>query len=97
MRAEIMHPGQVGRPGAVGRFQPAQIAQRSTWNRLPDEPTNFSAMSVIRVHPVNGSTVVTLNPTDPGTVEGGQGEWIGEQGPGWLMPPGGYGQVAKHR
>ena len=95
MRPAIQYPNTV--PGHVGRFRTEQIAQRSTWNRLPDEPTNFSAMSIIRVHPIGGSTITTLNPTDPGTVDGGQGDTIGEQGPGWLLRPGGYGQVAKHR
>lgn len=95
MRAEIQNPNPT--PGMVGRFTLGQIAQRSTWNRLPDVGTNLSAMHVIRMRPANGSTVVQLNPTDPGTVDGGDGNDYTENGPGWLMRPGAYGPSGKHR
>lgn len=84
------------KPGSVGRFTEGQIATRSTWNRLPDMPTNFSAMSVIRVHPVGGSTIVQLNPLDPGTTDAGDNTAGTEWGPGWLERPGGYGHIARH-
>lgn len=96
MRDSIQRPSDT-LPGMVGRFRGEQIAHRSTWNRLPDLPTNFSAMSLIRVHPANGSTIVTVNPTDPGTTDAGDGTAPNEWGPGWLERPGGYGYNARHR
>ena len=94
MRDAIQYPNTL--PGAVGRFRPEQIADRSTWNRIPDAQTILSGMVLIAVRPVGGSTVVTLNPTDPGTVDGGDGNDATEWGPGWLERPGGYGYLARH-
>jgi hypothetical protein len=37
MRDSIMSPST--NPGSVGKFRPEQIAQRTTWSRVPDGST----------------------------------------------------------
>lgn len=64
-------PGQesepmIGVPGMVGRFRPEQIAQRSTWGKIPDQDKVFASMHVVHVTPANGSTECRVNPVDPG-------------------------------
>lgn len=83
MRESIMSPSN--HPPAIGRFTPAQIAQRSTWARVPDQQTSVAAMHIIHVRPVHGSTITELNPLDPGTVDDATD--AGEYGPGWLSRP----------
>lgn len=81
-RAEIQgNPVNVA--GKVRRFRPEQIAQRSSWNRLADLPTNFAAFVTVSVRPVGSSTITELNPLDPGTSSTPGTEW----GPGWLERP----------
>jgi hypothetical protein len=90
MRESIMSPST--HPGSVGKFRPEQIAQRTTWRRVPDEQTAIAAMHVIHVVPHNGSTITALNPLDPGTVADGGADADG-MGYGWLHRPHGYGML----
>lgn len=53
-------------PGMVGRLRQEQIAQQSTWTRIPEGQRIFADMHVIHVVPENGSTTTQVNPTDPG-------------------------------
>lgn len=92
MRESIMSPST--NPGSVGKFRPEQIAQRTTWSRVPDEQTALAAMHVIHVVPANGSTIAVMNPLDPGTIVDGGADSDG-QGPGWLRRPHGYGTLFK--
>jgi hypothetical protein len=84
MRESIMSPSN--HPAALGRFTVGQIAQRTTWRRVPDVQSALAAMHVIHVVPQNGSTVTELNPLDPGTVSDGGWDADG-MAPGWLDRP----------
>lgn len=87
MRSEIQTPGTVGRQGAIGRFADAQLPSRMTWAQVPDSEVAIAAMHVVHIVPVNGSTIVQVNPTDPGTE--------GETTPGYLVRPSAYAPVVK--
>lgn len=77
------------------KLQPEQIAQRSTWARVPDQETTLAAMHAIHVVPMGASTVTHLNPLDPATVADIEAE--PEAGPGWLVRPGDEGPVFRVR
>ena len=88
MRRSIMEPGYVGQRGrAVGKLTDAQIAERMTWAQVPDSQVALAAMHVTHVRPVNGSTVVHVNPTDPATE--------GDVSNGYLVRPSSYAPVVK--
>lgn len=88
MREHIMSPSN--HPPALGRFTAGQIAQRSTWARVPDEQTALAAMHVIHIVPAHGSTITELNPLDPGTTDD-NADTAG--GPGWLDRPHARGTI----
>jgi hypothetical protein len=56
----------VGVPGQVGRLRQEQIAQQSTWTRVPDSARLVASMHIVHIVPSNGSTETWVNPTDPG-------------------------------
>lgn len=58
--------GRVGYGGMVGRFRQEQIAQQSTWTRVPQEIRVWADMHVVHIVPENGSTTTIVNPVDPG-------------------------------
>lgn len=60
----------VGMPGQVGRLRPAQIAQQSTWDGVPQPQRTEAAMHTIHVVPAGSSTVTYVNPMDPMTTAG---------------------------
>lgn len=53
-------------PGMIGRLRQEQIAQQSTWTRVPEADRITADMHVIHVIPSNGSTETRVNPLDPG-------------------------------
>ena len=77
--------------GKVEKLRPEQIAQRSTWGRVPDVDMSKAAAHVIRVRPEHNSTVTEMFELDPGI----SGETVGE-GRGWSAVPAGSGSVAIH-
>lgn len=87
MRESIMEPGFVGQQGAVGKLTGDQVNDRLTWAQIPDSQVATAAMHVIAVRPANGSTITSVNPTDPCTE--------GETTPGYLVRPSAYGPVVK--
>lgn len=78
---------------AARKLLPEQIAQRSTWTRVPDQETTLAAMHAIHVVPMGATTVTHLNPLDPGTVPDAETEG----GPGWLVRPGDEGRIFRVR
>lgn len=73
------------------KLRPEQIAQRSTWGRVPDMDMKKAAQHVIRVVPKDGYTVTEMFELDPGI----SGQTVGE-GRGWQFAPAGYGQIMIH-
>lgn len=82
---------QVGRPGRVQKLRPDQIANQSTWGRVPETDMIKAASHMIRVVPVGSTTITHMFELDPGISE----ETVGE-GRGWSDPPRSYGNVAVH-
>jgi hypothetical protein len=83
----------VGRHG-LGRAQKltdGQIADRSTWGRVPETDMIKAASHSIRSVPAGSTTITLFNELDPGI----SGETVGE-GRGWSEPPRGYGPVQAH-
>lgn len=76
------------------KLRPEQIADRSTWARVPDAQVAMAAAHVIHVIPLGASTVTVLNPLDPGTVADVA---TGEDRPGWLARPGAEGSTYRAR
>lgn len=74
----------------AGKLREDQVAQRSTWSRVPDAQVELAAAHVIHVLPLGASTVTLLNPLDPGTVADPA---TGQDRPGWLMRPGADGSL----
>ena len=56
----------IGYPPSVRRFRPEQIAQQSTWTRVPEGKRVSMSMHIIHVVPANASTLTYVNPVDPG-------------------------------
>lgn len=86
-------PADYNYPPGAGKLRPEQIAQRSTWARVPDRETTLAAMHAIHVAPMGASTVTHLNPLDPGTVA----DTEVDRGPGWLVGPADEGRVFRVR
>lgn len=85
--------GVLGQRG-LGRAQKltdGQIADRSTWGRVPETDMVKAASHSIRSVPAGSTTITVMNDLDPGI----SGETVGE-GRGWSEPPRGYGPVAVH-
>lgn len=78
-------------PNRVQKLRPEQIADRSTWGRVPETDMIKAASHMIRVVPVGSTTITEMFELDPGI----SGETVGE-GRGWSEPPRGYGPVAVH-
>ena len=80
-------------PPAVGRLRPEQIAQMSTWDRVPDAQSELAALHIIHVTPAGGTTVTHLNPLDPATdLVAGDGD---DPYIGWVARPGALGAVTR--
>lgn len=79
----------IGYPPSVGKLRPAQIAQRSTWQAVPDTQAAAAAMHVIHIRPLGASTETIVNPMDPASLEV-DGNNVG---PGYLLRPGAHGTV----
>ncbi|MGH7483981.1 MAG: hypothetical protein ACREMY_00070 [bacterium] len=73
------------------KLRPEQIAQRSTWGRVPDIDMAKATQYVITVRPSNGSTVTEMFELDPGI----SGATVGE-GRGWSVIPSAEAPVAIH-
>ena len=73
------------------KLRPEQIAQRSTWGRVPDVDMSKAAAHIVRVIPSNASTTTEMFELDPGI----SGETVGE-GRGWSVIPTGDAPVAIH-
>lgn len=82
--------GQAGL-GRHRKLRPEQIADRSTWGRVPEADAVKAASHMIRVVPVGSTTITQMFELDPGI----SGATVGE-GRGWFEPPQGYGPVAVH-
>lgn len=91
MRESIMSPSN--RPGSVGRFAPEQIAHRATWRGVPDTRSGTATMSEIRFVPIGFTTIVQLNPLDPGTTEDVHAQTDAIMGVPWLDRPADYGRL----
>jgi hypothetical protein len=64
-------------PPRVGKFTDDQIAQRSTWSRVPDADVATAAMHIIHIAPAGASTVTVVNRMDPATVaDDADGGWL---------------------
>jgi hypothetical protein len=59
----------IGQQPSVNKFRPDQIAQQSTWTRIPEAQRTVASMRIIHIVPSNGSTVTYVNPIDPGDQE----------------------------
>lgn len=75
-------------PAGVCNFRPEQIAHRSTWSRVPDQPRSpLGALNMVTMTGRGASTSTVLNPLDPGTVDDAS---AADGGPGWLERPGAF-------
>lgn len=92
MRPDIMLPGQVGRPGLVGKFTRAQLVDRSAWRSIADDATGLGQIVELNAVPAGASCVTIANPLDPGTIDDLQSQ-RGELAGAWLDRPAGYGRV----
>lgn len=54
------------RPPSYGKLRTEQIAQQSTWDRIPEGDRQVASMHVLHFNTDNGYTEITVNPTDPG-------------------------------
>jgi hypothetical protein len=79
-------------PGFAQKLLPEQIAQRSTWGRVPDQQMTNAAMHVISVVPVKSTTITLVNELDPGLY----GETADDGAGAWFDPPAAYGHNAIH-
>lgn len=84
-------------PAQVGKLRPEQIAQRSTWGRVPDAQSALAAMHVIHVAPAGSTTVTRLNPLDPGTVSRGAPDDRHDAYIGWFERAGDDGRLTTTR
>lgn len=76
-----------GKRRSVCNLTDEQIAQRSTWSRVPDlDGSPLLGMHAINVGMMGRTTVTVVNPLDPGTVDDGNATDGG--GTGWLEPAG---------
>jgi hypothetical protein len=59
----------IGYPPSINKFRPEQIAQQSTWTKVPEEKRVETSVHVIHIVPSNASTITYVNPLDPGDQE----------------------------
>lgn len=85
--------GVLGRRGQAHtqKLRDEQIANQSTWGRVPETDMIKAASHSIRVVPVGSTTITIMNELDPGISE----ESVGE-GRGWTDVPKSYGPIAIH-
>lgn len=74
-------------PPTVGKFADQQLPNRLSWGIIPDDEMSLAAMHVVHIYPLNGSTITTVNPTDPATDQ--------DVRTGWLERPSAYGPIVK--
>lgn len=79
-------------PGGAQKLRPDQIAQRSTWGRVPNTEMTSAAMHSITVIPARSTTITMVNELDPALY----GESADESSTLWFDPPAGYGHNAIH-
>lgn len=84
-------------PPRVGKLRPEQIAQRSTWGRVPDRQSAMAAAHIVHVMPAGASTVTHLNPMDPGTVSRTSPDDRHDGYIGWLERDGDRGRLTPAR
>lgn len=80
-----------GRPGRIRKLRPEQIADRTTWARVPETDMVKAASHIIRVVPAGSTTITHMFELDPGISGMSPGE-----GRGWWEPPRPDAPIAVH-
>lgn len=70
-------------PPSVGKFRPDQIANRATWDSVPDAPAQAAQMHYLAMVRKAATTETFINPLDPG-------DTVAD----WSNPPADWGRLA---